>query len=364
DCYELYRDVLGHCAKIQSRIAILDIQDGYKNRIQDGGQEDIITRFREAIGSENLSYAAVYYPWLETNITDKKDVCFDCLAMDKNEFEALLRETTAQEFFEAIIKTPVSETEEPSDIHEIADDQENQVRTAEEQIPFVDLNGFEITAEHYHLGLLATSPTYSKLIDELWSTINLLPPSSAMAGIYTAVDNDRGVWKSPANISVANVIKPTVNITHDEQENLNVDAVSGKSINAIRTFPGVGTMVWGGRTLDGNSLDWRYINVRRTMIMLEQSIKLALRAYVFEPNDANTWVTVKSMIVNFLTQKWNQGALAGATPEDAFGVQVGLGTTMTSSDILEGRMLIVVNLAIVRPAEFIVVSFEQEMQKS
>jgi hypothetical protein len=185
-----------------------------------------------------------------------------------------------------------------------------------------------------------------------------------MAGIYTTVDNNRGVWKSPANISVNSVVKPAINITHDQQEDLNVNATSGKSINAIRTFPGIGTLVWGGRTLDGNSLDWKYINVRRTMIMLEQSIKLALRSYVFEPNDANTWVTVKSMIINFLTEKWKQGALAGSSPGDAFDVQVGLGATMTSLDILEGKMLVSVKLAIVRPAEFIVVTFEQQMQKS
>jgi phage tail sheath protein FI len=217
---------------------------------------------------------------------------------------------------------------------------------------------------NHHQGLVATSPTYVNILSELTAVENLLPPSAAMAGLYTMVDNTRGVWKAPANVSVNSVIKPSSKITHDAQENLNVDAMSGKSINAIRTFPGIGTMVWGGRTLDGNSLDWRYINVRRTMIMLEQSIKLALRSYVFEPNDANTWVTVRSMITNFLTEKWKQGALAGASPEDAFSVDIGLGTTMTSLDILEGKMLVTIKLAIVRPAEFIVVTFQQQMQKS
>nr|WP_275982418.1 phage tail sheath C-terminal domain-containing protein [Aquiflexum gelatinilyticum] len=177
------------------------------------------------------------------------------------------------------------------------------------------------------------------------------------------VDNNRGVWKSPANVSLNAVIKPAVEISPEGPENLNVH-VSGKSINAIRTFPGVGTLVWGARTLDGNSLDWRYINVRRTIIMLEQSIKLALQSYVFEPNDANTWTTVKSMIVSFLTEKWKQGALAGSSPEDAFEVQIGLGATMTGLDILQGKMLVSVKLAIVRPAEFIVVTFQQQMQKS
>ena len=371
-CYEVYVEVLKHCAKMQSRVAILDIKDGYEYRIRGDKNVDIITNFRESIGSENLSYAAAYYPWLQTSIVPKKEVKFDCLSMTKEEFEKMFTEDKAIEFFGGIkAKTAEPETgTEPADTpadppadppaNDDGDTPQPEGATAKS----VDLSKFEISADSYHLGLLATSPTYADLIDELWSTMNLLPASSAMAGLYTAVDNSRGVWKSPANVSVSNVIKPAVNITHDEQENLNVDAISGKSVNAIRTFPGVGTLVWGGRTLDGNSLDWRYINVRRTMIMLEQSIKLALRAYVFEPNDANTWVTVKSMIINFLTEKWKQGALAGTSPEDAFEVNVGLGSTMTSLDILEGKMLVSVKLAIVRPAEFIVVTFEQQMQKS
>jgi len=95
-------------------------------------------------------------------------------------------------------------------------------------------------------------------------------------------------------------------------------------------------LVWGARTLDGNSQDWRYINVRRTLIMIEQSLKLACSAYVFEANDSGTWITIKSMINNFLDNLWKQGALAGAVPEEVFDVQIGLGTTMTPNDILDG----------------------------
>ena len=167
-----------------------------------------------------------------------------------------------------------------------------------------------------------------------------------MAGLYTAVDSSRGVWKTPANVSVNMVNAPSVDISSEQQEDLNVDVMAGKSINVIRTFPGIGTLVWGGRTLDGNSQDWRYINVRRTLIMIEQSLKLSARAYVFEPNDANTWVTVKCMMNNFLTNLWKQGALAGAVPEQAFDVQIGLGSTMTATDILDGKMLISVKVAI------------------
>lgn len=185
-----------------------------------------------------------------------------------------------------------------------------------------------------------------------------------MAGIYTMVDNSRGVWKAPANVSVNMVVAPCTTISSEEQERLTIDVIAGKSINVIRLFPGQGVLVWGARTLDGNSQDWKYINVRRTAIMIEQSLKLAMKAYVFEPNENNTWITVKSMMTNFLTNVWKQGGLAGATPEDAFDVQIGLGTTMTPNDILDGIMRVTIKLAIVRPAEFIVITFQQQQQQS
>lgn len=204
---------------------------------------------------------------------------------------------------------------------------------------------------------------YKNILAAIKQRLNLLPPSAAMAGIYTMVDNSRGVWKAPANVSINNVVKPSCNITHDEQEDLNVP-LTGKAVNAIRFFTGEGVKIWGARTMDGNSLDWRYINVRRTMIFLEESIKNAARAYVFEPNVAGTWINMKGMIENFLRGIWKRGGLAGATPEDAFSVHVGLGDTMTPEDILEGILRITVLVAISHPAEFIEITFQQQMQKS
>jgi phage tail sheath protein FI len=392
NCYDVYKKVLAHCAKMQSRVAILDVYDGDETRIVGKADVDIITKFREKIGSEYLNYAAAYYPWLNTNIVQSGDITFENLDASVD-LSQLLPEQAAKELIAgfpadlATFKTALIKDKPDELATALLNDNPEGVDAALKEGKLVEgftaealsaleekgdlketknilVNYIRNRKRNYHLGLKATSPTYVNLLDEIRGVMNLLPASSAMAGIYTMVDNNRGVWKSPANISLNSVIKPSTNITHDEQENLNVDAISGKSINAIRTFPGIGTLVWGARTLDGNSLDWRYINVRRTMIMLEQSIKMALRSYVFEPNDANTWVTVKSMIVNFLTDKWKQGALAGASPDDAFDVQIGLGATMTGLDILEGKMLVSVKLAIVRPAEFIVVTFEQQMQKS
>lgn len=211
--------------------------------------------------------------------------------------------------------------------------------------------------------LRANVPLYQEMTEAIAKRANTMPPSAIMAGIYTRVDNSRGVWKAPANESVASVAGPTIVVSHGDQENLNV-STTGKSINAIRPFVGEGTLVWGARTLDGNSLDWRYISVRRTMIMIEESIRLASKAYVFEPNTANTWVTMRSMIENFLTNVWKDGGLAGSTPTDAFSVHVGLGETMTPVDILEGILRITVLVAVTRPAEFIEITFQQQMQKS
>lgn len=191
----------------------------------------------------------------------------------------------------------------------------------------------------------------------------VLPPSATIAGVYAAVDRDRGVWKAPANVGLTGVLKPSVTITSDQQESLNVDT-SGKSINAIRAFTGKGILVWGSRTLAGNDNEWRYVPVRRLFIMVEESIKKATEFVVFEPNDANTWLRVKTMIENFLLNIWKDGALAGAVPKDAFFVKVGINQTMTAQDILEGKLIIEIGMAAVRPAEFIILKFSHKLQES
>ncbi|OUP35620.1 phage tail sheath C-terminal domain-containing protein [Bacteroides sp. An19] len=214
-----------------------------------------------------------------------------------------------------------------------------------------------------HQALYNASPLYKQAIQGVLKQLNLLPPSAAMAGIYTMVDHSRGVWKAPANVSLNYVDSPAENLDDDEQANLNAP-MNGKAVNVIRLFHGEGVKVWGARTLDGNSLDWRYINVRRTLLFLEESVKNAARAYVFEPNDAGTWINMKCMIENFLRSVWKRGGLAGSTPEEAFEVHVGLGDTMTGDDILEGIMRITVLVAVTHPAEFIEITFQQQMQKS
>lgn len=331
---------------MQSRFAIFDL---VKQQAGDN-TADIVESFRNKIGNDALNYGAAYYPWLKAAIVQSEEVDFENLD-DSVDLETTLPEPVAQE---VIKKYKLTIGDFDKALAGLTDAAEIAKKRA-------DIDNIK---RNYHLALKAVSPTYVNILETIRESMNELPPAGAMAGIYTMVDTSRGVWKAPANVSVSMVNAPSVDVSDEEQQSLNVDVNAGKSINVIRAFPGIGTLVWGGRTLDGNSTDWKYINVRRTLIMIEQSLKLAIRAFVFEPNDANTWITVKSMMDNFLVNLWKQGALAGAVPEQAFSVQVGLGSTMTGDDILEGRMLINVKLAIVRPAEFIIITFQQQMQQS
>ena len=206
--------------------------------------------------------------------------------------------------------------------------------------------------------------TYNKILTAIGNLPLELPPSSAIAGVYARVDKDRGVWKAPANVGLNYVTSLSVKVTSEDQESLNVDTVAGKSINAIRAFTGKGILVWGARTLAGNDNEWRYVPVRRFFNMVEESVKKATAQFVFEPNDANTWVKVRAMIENFLSSQWRAGALAGAKEEQAFYVRVGLGQTMTAQDILNGYMHVEIGMAVVRPAEFIVLKFSHKLQEA
>jgi uncharacterized protein len=218
--------------------------------------------------------------------------------------------------------------------------------------------------KRFNDALLSGFGTYKSLVSKAIESLNQLPPSGAIAGVYAAVDSNRGVWKAPANVSLNSVVSPAAKISQEQQADYNVDVNAGKSVNIIRSFTGKGVLVWGARTLAGNDNEWRYVNVRRLFNFVEESVKKATEQFVFEPNDANTWVRIQAMIENFLTVQWRQGALQGIKPEHAFYVSIGLGKTMTALDILEGRMIIEIGMAAVRPAEFIILRFSHKMAES
>ena len=353
DCFDIQNAVLNHCGyDMRSRFAILDVP-------QAGQEEAAVKAFREGVTSDFLDFGAAYYPWLNTSIVQDGDLSFRNLANPeklRELLEAEMPEANQSDELKAIFggiqAGGSAKADTPADKEKEAAADGEAAAATPAALPAV-------TA---HKILFQVSSVYQDVLSAMKNQLNMLPPSAAIAGVYTLVDNTKGVWKAPANVGVVGVISPTVSISHAKQEDLNVP-LSGKAVNAIRTFVGEGIKVWGARTLDGNSLDWRYINVRRTVIMLEESIKNAARAYVFEANNASTWVSVKSMIASFLTGIWKRGGLMGASPEQAFNVSVGLGETMTPNDVLEGIMRITVNIAVVRPAEFIEITFQQQLQE-
>jgi phage tail sheath protein FI len=208
------------------------------------------------------------------------------------------------------------------------------------------------------------SNAYKILLKSIESQSGVIPPSGAIAGLYCFTDNTRGVWKAPANISINGINGVTKRFRDDELAGLNIDVNAGKSINAIRPITGQGTMVMGARTLAGNDNEWRFVPVRRFYNFVEESTKKSTQWAVFEPNDANLWLKVRTMIENFLYNLWRQGALAGEKPEQAYYVTCGLGKTMNSQDILEGKLIVEIGMAAVRPAEFIVLRFSHILQKS
>ncbi|WP_294231542.1 phage tail sheath C-terminal domain-containing protein [uncultured Chryseobacterium sp.] len=209
------------------------------------------------------------------------------------------------------------------------------------------------------------SVLYNRVKEAIRSLKVILPPSSAMAGVYARVDRMKGPWKAPANISLNGVVAPTEKISDQEQSDLNIHT-SGKSINAIRTFTGKGNLVWGARTLsgkdkreDGKDNEWKYIQVRRYYDMIRYALSKVLREnFINEPNISFTWLHAKTTVENFLNQQWKEGALAGSTPEEAYHVEV------KGDETKPKTMNVTVKVALVRPAEFIVLNFSHQLQQS
>jgi phage tail sheath protein FI len=402
DYYDLCQQSLAQCNKLKDRFAILDVL-----------QADGVTKFRDGIGSNALMYGAAYHPYLQTSLTyqyAESDVAIQGLtgAAASPTWQrafgggnGIVVTYTGNEGDAPKVRIVAGAAADPVGfsaatqvltISNAAGKKGSDVATAWDTWKATNNpSGFNISADgngtgdvphtnnaNVDLTRQASTPSaatlasirstetalYSQIKTALGQQWVVLPPSAALAGVYARVDRDRGVWKAPANVSLLSVTGPVVKITHEQQEGLNVDPTAGKSINALRAFTGKGTLAWGARTLAGNDNEWRYIPVRRLFNLIEESTQKSTAFAVFEPNDATTWLKVKAMIESYLYGLWERGALAGPTPESSYFVNVGLGKTMTAQDILEGRMIVEIGVAAVRPAEFIILRFSHQMQQA
>jgi phage tail sheath protein FI len=178
-------------------------------------------------------------------------------------------------------------------------------------------------------------------------------PSGHMAGIYARVDVQRGVHKAPANEVIEAITRISQDVNKREQ-----DVLNPKNINVLRFFKDRGSRVWGARCITSDS-SWKYINVRRLFIFVEASIDYGTQWVVFEPNDEPLWARVRQTISNFLTTVWRSGALQGAKPDEAFFVKCDH-STMSQDDIDNGRLICVVGIAPVKPAEFVIFRIQQK----
>jgi phage tail sheath protein FI len=191
-----------------------------------------------------------------------------------------------------------------------------------------------------------------KVFDPLSGQTKLVPPGGHMAGVWARNDDTRGVHKAPANEVVRGAIALELQVTKGEHDQLNPNG-----INVIRSFPGRGIRVWGARTLSSDPA-WRYLNVRRLFNYVEESILEGTQWVVFEPNDMALWERVKRTVGSFLLGVWRQGALFGATPDEAFYVKCDAETN--PPDVIDrGQLVVEVGIAPVKPAEFVIFRIAQ-----
>ncbi len=396
---DVYTEALKQCNKLGDRFTIMDVPGGV----------GAVDTFRGNVGNDYLKYGAAYLPYLNTSIAYRyREEDVEITGANGGAaagstwtaevggiavtFAGTAGATPAVKIVQGAEGTPTATVDAATRRLEIRDVANKNVQEVVDAISASVGGGFSVaagadaTAAVVHtnnanvdlalqpaaggggttLAAIATSNTalYNQVKAALSGMRVTLPPSPAIAGVYARVDRDRGVWKAPANVSLFGTIGPTEKITHERQEGLNVDPDNGKSINAIRMFAGKGTLVWGARTLAGNDNEWRYVPVRRLFSVIEEATRKGSSFAVFEPNDATTWLKVKGMIEAYLYGLWEQGALAGPTPDSAYFVNVGLGKTMTPQDVLEGRMIVEIGIAAVRPAEFIIIRFSHKLQEA
>ena len=299
------KEALAQCKRCRNRFTIIDKYD----------KETNLGQFRRAIGNSHLEYGAAYHPFLRSTFP----------------YEVEKKSKDIRHEVKGIKPVNAIDYSEVRDMAEM-----------EEQHPQIFRSLLATTRREYVV----------------------LPPSGAMAGIYVKMDRNRGVWKAPANAMITAVLEPTTPITGVMQAHLNVDALEGKSINAIRSFHGRGTLVWGARTLAGNDNEWRYVSVRRLAMYIEESVRNATKFVASEPNNNKVWLRVRIMIEQFLAELWHAGALAGNSQSDAFFVKVGLGESMSPQDIDLGRLIIDIGIAAMRPSEFIMLQVTHHLNKA
>lgn len=359
----LVQNMLQQAGVLQDRVAIIDLPNCLTATTLDALQQcqsDLSDSIAPSIAY--ASYGAAYAPAVATTIVSANNILFTNLLADDNSVVNNILTTQAFQLYGNTPQFGPIQAAIAAAFPVSSGTNTQQYSGSSQGYPVQPTDPAGITQWQTTLdNLLVTAlPIFKQIEQQIANNMNVMPPSGLMAGVWTKSDGLNGVWNAPANIALASVSGPLYNMSDAEQSGFNVP-LNGQAIDILRAQPGRGTVVWGARTLDGNSNDYRYVQVRRTLIYVEQSIKTALQSYVFAANDATTWATVTASITSFLTGLWQQGGLMGAKPTDAFTVSCGLGQTMTPQNVLDGYMIVAVTLQMIHPAEFIELTFTQTM---
>lgn len=317
---DLYKLLLQTCSLQNGKevfinqFALLDAKEGLTAHKEEASLK--------RLGNDNhLAHGAMYHPWLKTNVVSKGDV-------EKSLIEGNLDFVNKQFGLKSGWDKNLKSTNSKA----------NHIRRAKGE-------------------------EWSSFIDSTIKNNSLLPPSGAVAGAFVRRDMEEGIQTAPANINLNGVLELNAVINDTNQGDFNAPE-DGKAINCIRSFVNNDIKIWGARTLDANDLDYRYVNVRRTMSMLQDSIKELLEKFVFDNNNERTWLKIRASLSKFLKGMLNRGVLAGNTPSEAYEFAVGFGETMDEGDINEGIVRVVVKLALIRPIEFIEIIFEQKTMEA
>jgi len=211
----------------------------------------------------------------------------------------------------------------------------------------------------YYPWVKVANPFYNPETNPGPPTAVLVPPSGFAAGMWSKIDARRGVWKAPAGVETGLLGVAGLQYTIEDGEQ---DVLNPLGVNALRARPGFGSVIWGARTLSTNAdPEWRYVPVRRTAIMIEQSIYNGIQWAVFEPNDHRLWSALRANIGGFMDGLFRSGAFQGEKASDAYFVRCRLGDTMTQDDIDAGRVIVIVGFAPLKPAEFVIVRIQQKV---
>jgi hypothetical protein len=346
DYQTVARAMLQQAAELRDRVAILDVY-GTLSVYDQTSLDAVVGQFRQDVGSENLSYGAAYFPFLHTGVVKLSDFNYTNLSpIGPVSTPGTLQHILESENERLYADNPGKREQISKDIQRMSDP--------------IGASNTIVDVVKRNQNLSSAIPLLADIELILVEKNAVLPPSGAMAGVYTYVDMTRGVWNAPANVTLKSIYETTFKLNDTQQVGLNMP-IDGKAVNAIREFVNRGSVVWGARTLAGNSNFAPYIQVRRTMNYIEKSIESVLNWFVFSANDPHTWMKVTARVSNFLTGLWSQGVLMGAKASDAFTVQCGIGSTMTGQDILDGYMVVSVTLSIIAPAEFNELTFKQQM---